>query len=95
MYMIHKLYRSVVVFPIHSKLSHRVYTAARTDRCDTQPPPQARKYGTTGPNTVPGLPHPTGHALTRHAHLIVIDKQDNKRYMLGFLPSAHRSTDFV
>jgi len=27
--------------------------------CDTQPPPRARKYSTTGPNTGPGLPHPT------------------------------------
>jgi hypothetical protein len=95
MYMIHKLSGSVVVFPIHSKLLHCVYTAARTDQCDIQPPPQATEYGTTGPNTGPGLPHPTGHAPTRNAHFIVIDKQDTTRYMLGSLPSAHTSTEFV
>ena len=95
MYMIHKLSESVVVFPIDSKLFHRVYTTARTDRCDTQSPPKARKYGTTGPNTGRGLPHPMGHAPTGQAQFIVIDKQDNTRYMLGSLPSAHTSTDFV
>ena len=95
MYMIHKLSGSVVVFPIHSKLFDRVYTAARTNQCETQPPPQARKYSTRGPNTGPGLPHPTGHALTRYAHFIVIDKEDNTRYILDSLPTAHMPSDFV
>ena len=93
--MIHKLTGSVVVFSIHSKLSHCVCTARRRNHCENQPPPQARKYGTTGPNTGPGLPHPTGHAPTRYAHFIVIDKQDNTRYMLDSLTTAHMPTDFV
>jgi hypothetical protein len=58
-------------------------------------PPQARKYSTTGPNTGPGLPHPTELAPTRHAQFIVIAKKDNTRYMLGSLPSAHTPTDFL
>ena len=60
-----------------------------------QPPPQARKYCTTGPSTGPGLVHPTELAPTRHAHFIVIDKQDKTCYMLRSLPSAHTPTDFV
>jgi len=41
------------------------------------------------------LLHPTEHEPTRHVHCIVIDKQDNTRYMHGSLPSAHTATDFV
>jgi len=36
-----------------------------------QPPPQARKYCTAGPNTGPGLPHPTGHEPTRQVHTLL------------------------
>ena len=77
--------------PVHAQ------NATTADRCDTQPPPQARKYSTAGPNTGPGLPHPTGHEPTQHVHYIVIDKQDNTCYtrMYGSLPSAHTPTDFV
>ena len=42
-----------------------------------------------------GLQHPTGLEPTRHVHYIVIDKQDNTRYMHGSLPSAHTPTDFM
>ena len=42
-----------------------------------KPLSQARKHCTTGPNTSPGLPQPTGHEPTRQVHYIFIDKQDN------------------
>ena len=71
------------------------YTATAADRCDTQPSPQARKYCTTGPNTGPGLPHPTEHEPTMHLHNIVTDKQHDTCYMHGSSPSAHTPSDFV
>jgi len=71
------------------------HTPTAADWCDTQPSPQARKYCTTGPNTGPGLPHPTGHEPTQYVHYIVIDKQNNTCYMHDSLPSAHTPTDFV
>jgi len=74
---------------------NNVYTATAADRYDTQPPPQARKYSPTGPNTGPGLPHPTGPEPTRHVQFIVVDKQDNTFYTHGSLPSAHTPTDFT
>jgi len=49
-----------------------------------------RKYGTAGPNTAPGQPHPTGmNRLSTYIHYIVIDKQENTCYIHGSLPPAH------
>ena len=43
--------------------------------------------------------HQVGYNLSEklytYVHYIVIDKQDNTRYMYGSLPSAHTPTDFV
>ena len=65
--------------PTIPQTTQDVYTSTKADQCDTQ---KARKYGTTGPNSGPDLPQPTGHETTRNANFIVVEKQDNLCYML-------------
>ena len=69
--------------PTIPQTTQDVYTATGADRCDSQPPPQARKYSTAEPNMGPDQPHPTGmNRLSTYTILSLTNRKTHVIYMV-------------